>query len=759
MSRTRRSPRALAVISAAPHFRWEGRFWSHEPYVREIDLWAELFDRIVIVGPLEDECPTPDAVPFGALNISVRGVPPTGGDGLRAKITQLALLPLLVSRIVVAMARADAVHVRCPGNVGLLGVVFAPLCTRRMVAKYAGQWASFPGEKWTVRLQRTLLASCWWRGPVTVYGEWPNQPAHVVPFFTSILYRHQIPDHPVPRRRRAGALSVLFVGRLSGPKNVATLLRALAQVRGTGMDATLTIVGDGAERQNLEELAAELSIIDSVEFAGALRVDEVLAHYREGDTLVLASESEGWPKAIAEAMAFGLVCIGSDRGIVPQMLDAGRGVVVPPRDVSALAAALQRVADDPVTADEIGRRARTWGQRYSLEDLRDALAALLTAWWQTEISSERTRITVIHVTDTLAAGGAERMAVNLANGLPREQFDVHLCTTRGDGPLAGEVRHDVGRLTLRRRGRWSDLAAVVRLARYCRNHGIDVIHAHGTSLFLAAAVQPLAGGAALIWHDHLGAPTASRHRRALLFRLAVSRSDHVVTVTRSLQRWVQRDLRVPRQHTSTMPNFVDPPPPGPPAADLPGVPGRRIACVANIRSQKDHLTLVRAMARVCDAIPDAHALLLGAPVDPTLVQGIHREAHHLGIADAVSLLGERSDVADVLAACDIGVLSSRSEGFPLALLEYGTAGLATVVTDVGECRQILDEGAAGRLVTAGDPKALAAEIVALLNDPVAARRLGTILRERIEARYSSRVVLERVEALYRSLVDGRTGRP
>ena len=59
-------------------------------------------------------------------------------------------------------------------------------------AKYAGQWSGFPGEPWSVRLQRWLLGSRWWRGIVTVYGQWPNQPKHVVPFFTSVMTPQQI---------------------------------------------------------------------------------------------------------------------------------------------------------------------------------------------------------------------------------------------------------------------------------------------------------------------------------------------------------------------------------------------------------------------------------------------------------------------------------------------------------------------------------------------------------------------------------------
>src|SRR5688572_21655859 len=146
-------PRTLTIVTAAPHHEWDGRLWSHTPYVREIDLWTHLFERVIIVGPAEKTRPPGDCIPFESDRIELRGVPPTGGDHVREKMWQLLALPLLVWRVARAVRAADATHVRCPGNLGLLGALLVPVLSRRMVAKYAGQWTGFPGEKWTVRLQ------------------------------------------------------------------------------------------------------------------------------------------------------------------------------------------------------------------------------------------------------------------------------------------------------------------------------------------------------------------------------------------------------------------------------------------------------------------------------------------------------------------------------------------------------------------------------------------------------------------------------
>jgi hypothetical protein len=373
--------RVLCIVSHVVHYRNGGKVHAYAPYAREIEMWADLFPEVRIAAPCEDGPPPGDAAPIDRPNVDVDPQPRTGGDTVGAKVKQALLLPVLIASMARALRRADAVHVRCPGNLGLLGIVMAPLFSRRLIAKYAGQWNGFPGEARTVRLQRAILRSGWWKGPVTVYGSWPDQPPWIVPFFTSVLDREQI-----ERARRAAAgraprapntrPRVLFVGRLSRAKNVDSLLDAVSR-----LGLPCTIVGDGPERGALEAQAARLGRLGlTAEFAGAVDFDRVLGFYETHDILVLASETEGWPKAIVEAMAFGLVCIGSDRGLIPQILGEGRGFVVPPRDVDALAAALRRAAD-PVEAGAMIGRAAAFGQRYSLEDLREALRDLMAERW------------------------------------------------------------------------------------------------------------------------------------------------------------------------------------------------------------------------------------------------------------------------------------------------------------------------------------------------------------------------------------------
>jgi glycosyltransferase involved in cell wall biosynthesis len=170
--------------------------------------------------------------------------------------------------------------------------------------------------------------------------------------------------------------------------------------------------------------------------------------------------------------------------------------------------------------------------------------------------------------------------------------------------------------------------------------------------------------------------------------------------------------------------------------------------LANLRPEKDHLTLIRAMEVVVRQIGTAHLLIVGPHRDPVYSGRVQREIAARGLTQHVTLLGERQDVVAILRSCDIGVLSSLNEGFPLALVEYGLAGLPAVATSVGECAGMLDHGGSGIVVPPGAPGQLADALLSLLRSPARRVDLGESLRRRVETTYSSESVLEQVCSVY-----------
>lgn len=360
------------------------------------------------------------------------------------------------------------------------------------------------------------------------------------------------------------------------------------------------------------------------------------------------------------------------------------------------------------------------------------------------------KIGVMHLVDSLASGGAEHVAVMLANNLPKKRYRAYLCASRQAGALQGKIQPHVIFYDMRRRGRF-DLLAILRLAQFIHRENIHILHAHTTSLFLGAVLRLLLPSLRLVWHDHFGAQTM-KTRPVWLYRPFARRVDTVFCVTRELADWSVNSLGLLLKRVYYLPNFVEALPLPKTEINLPGEVGKRIVCVANIRSQKNHLTLLRALAQVIQTDSQAHLLLVGAETDPELAKQARQVSRRLGLDVHISWLGPRSDIPDLLEQCDIGVLSSVSEGFPVVLLEYGRAGLAVVATQVGECAEILEDGQAGVLTPPSDPEALAAALVQLLQSPVLRSQFGERLQARVKREYSTVIIVQRVCRTYETLL-------
>ncbi|MCP9496448.1 MAG: glycosyltransferase [Pyrinomonadaceae bacterium MAG19_C2-C3] len=381
------APERLLVVSHVVHYEHAGRLYAYGAYAREIDIWADLFPKVVIAAPCRREVPPDDALAFTRRNISIDPIIETGGKTRGAKLRQVLLLPVLVWHLARSMRGADAIHVRFPANVGFLGVLLAPLFSPRRVAKYAGQWNGYAGERWVVRAQRALLRSRWWGAPVTVYGEWENEPEQIVPFFTSMMTGEQVERaaEVAAQKRLTTPLRVLFSGRLAPEKRVGALLDAVKIAVANGVELELSIVGDGTERAALESQAAQLGIEHRIRFIGALPFDESLRWNEWAHCLVLPSTNcEGWPKVVAEAMCYGSICIAVDHGQVAAMLQ-DRGIMLEHGTPVEIAAALQSIAARPEEFEAMRRAASIWACRYSLEGLRQALADLLSRRWNVSL--------------------------------------------------------------------------------------------------------------------------------------------------------------------------------------------------------------------------------------------------------------------------------------------------------------------------------------------------------------------------------------
>ncbi|MEO6628530.1 MAG: glycosyltransferase family 4 protein, partial [Aquihabitans sp.] len=228
-------------------------------------------------------------------------------------------------------------------------------------------------------------------------------------------------------------------------------------------------------------------------------------------------------------------------------------------------------------------------------------------------------------------------------------------------------------------------------------------------------------------------------------------ADAVFAVSDDIAAWERRSGVRPEKIT-VQTNFVDEPTDGQLALDLPGQPGQRVVVVANLRPEKNHLRLIRAFATVVESAPDVHLLVVGSQANVDHTARIRAEIDHMGLGHQVSLLGVRGDVPAILAACDVAVLPSLDEGFPLALIEYGLAGLPVVATPVGQVPEATADGALAVLIDPLDARALASALIELLADEGRRRRLGQEFSALVRSRYSAEAVLPDIVDRYESLL-------
>jgi glycosyltransferase involved in cell wall biosynthesis len=182
---------------------------------------------------------------------------------------------------------------------------------------------------------------------------------------------------PRPRPPDGPARTFVSVGTFARAKSVGTLVEAFAGVARSRPHLRLLLVGDGGERAACERQAAALGVGGRVEFAG-YRTD-VPAQLTRADAFVLPSVNENLPLALIQAMGAGLACIGARVGAVPELLSDAAGLLVPPADAGALAAAMAALADDPGLAPALGRAAAAAALRFSVARCADAHLALWRA--------------------------------------------------------------------------------------------------------------------------------------------------------------------------------------------------------------------------------------------------------------------------------------------------------------------------------------------------------------------------------------------
>jgi glycosyltransferase involved in cell wall biosynthesis len=314
----------------------------------------------------------------------------------------------------------------------------------------------------------------------------------------------------------------------------------------------------------------------------------------------------------------------------------------------------------------------------------------------------------------------------------------------------------------------ADLAALVALARYFREFRPHLVHTHTPKAnLLGRLAARLAGVPVVVGTEHgfyfYGMTGLRRRFWVWLARLGAGWSNAVFLINREDVDTARAEGICRPGQSVYLPGGVgvdvDRYAPGsdPAAARAAlGLPADALVAgmVGRLTYEKGYGDFFRAAVIVRQALPQAHFLVVG-PADCQAEPEFRRLVDSLGLADAVTFAGMRTDLPRVYPAMDVVCLPSYREGMGMVLVEAAAMGLPCVASDIRGCRDVVLDGVTGLLTPPGDPASLAAAILALLRDPERRRQMGQAARQGAETVFDQRLVFAQVEREYRQLLSAK----
>ena len=368
----------LLVISTAPLINQSGYYSAYSPYVRELEIWSKYSDEMHFCCPIwtDDKGLLNERIKFKITEII-----PLEEFSVNSFLSSLTAVKRTIDnfKIIVNASRdADHIHLRCPGNIGLIGCIAQIFFPKKMKsAKYAGNWDPRSKQPWSYTLQKWILSNTFLTKnmQVLVYGEWPNQSSNVKSFFTA-SYSETERVFPVTKKLN-DVIKFIFVGALVDGKRPLYALKIVSELLKNNCNVLLDIYGEGTQRELLEDFIIEHNLSSIVTLHGNQSKEALISAYKKSHFLLLPSKSEGWPKAVAEAMFFGCVPVSTKISCIPTMLNHGTRGVILALDLKNDVDAVAKVIADKLHYNQMSNEALQWSQFYTLEKFESEIKDIL----------------------------------------------------------------------------------------------------------------------------------------------------------------------------------------------------------------------------------------------------------------------------------------------------------------------------------------------------------------------------------------------
>jgi L-malate glycosyltransferase len=357
-------------------------------------------------------------------------------------------------------------------------------------------------------------------------------------------------------------------------------------------------------------------------------------------------------------------------------------------------------------------------------------------------------VPVCHIMTADLWAGAEVQLATTASYLV-DRPDVRLSVVlMNEGQLASELRRLGIDVTVVDEGRHNAVHLLVFLARFLRDNRIDLVHTHRYKDSVLGTIAAKLAGVPFVVRTVHGLREPMSGWQHLKFRVyetvdrvtLLSLADLVIAVSKQMEETLRRSGYRPTMLTHIH-NGIDLHSVA--AGRAPREIRRELAIpedallfgtVGRLSPVKDHAAFLEAAAEIRRTRPDARFVIVGGG---PLERELRRRAAQLGLEDVCLFTGPRIDAHNIMAAIDVFVLPSLSEGIPMAVLEAMALGRPVVATAVGGVPEVVQHGTTGLLVEPGNPLALAQACLELAGDPKLAAALGNRARQTVEARFTS----------------------
>lgn len=340
---------------------------------------------------------------------------------------------------------------------------------------------------------------------------------------------------------------------------------------------------------------------------------------------------------------------------------------------------------------------------------------------------------IVQIIDSLELGGAEKMAINYANALSNKIEFSGLVATRAEGNLKKQLHKEVSYLFLNRK-KIIDFYAVFRLRTYCKEHKVDCLQPHSSSYFIALMVKIIYPRLKIIWHDHNGLSEFIGTQKSVLLKFASFFFSGIIVVNYKLKNWVEKELNCSK--VIYLPNFTSQDSNVNPETNLKGIEGKRILSLANLRDQKNHFLLLEVAEKLQTSHSDWSFHLVGKDFKDDYSAQIKALIKSKNLTENVFIYGSKNDVNNIINQSDIAILTSKSEGLPVALIEYGLMKKPVVSTKVGEIPLIIQDGINGFIVKVNDVDGFYIKIIKLIEDVTLRNSFGVTLNQTILENHS-----------------------